>query len=44
MQQKITGTLYSYYFICQRKLWYSAHNIDMEQENVIIIIEYLFNF
>jgi CRISPR-associated exonuclease Cas4 len=38
MQRKITGTLYSYYFVCKRKLWYSAHNIDMEQENDNVLI------
>jgi len=38
MQRKISGTLYSYYFVCQRKLWYSAHNIDMEQENDNVLI------
>lgn len=38
MQRKISGMLYSYYFVCQRKLWYSAHNIDMEQENDNVLI------
>jgi CRISPR-associated exonuclease Cas4 len=38
MQRKITGTLYSYYFVCKRKLWYSAHNIDMEQESDNVLI------
>jgi CRISPR-associated exonuclease Cas4 len=38
MQRKISGMLYSYYFVCRRKLWYSAHNIDMEQENDNVLI------
>lgn len=38
MEKKITGTLYSYYFLCKRKLWYSANNIDMEQENENVAI------
>ena len=29
----ITGTHFNYYFICRRKLWLFAHNIQMEMEN-----------
>jgi len=38
MEKKITGTLYSYYFLCKRKLWYSANNIDMEHESENVAI------
>lgn len=38
MERKVTGMLYSYYFMCSRKLWYSANNIDMEQENDNVLI------
>lgn len=27
----MTGTQIAYYFLCQRKLWFFTHNIDMEQ-------------
>ncbi len=33
MERIITGTMFSYYFICKRKLWYFAHRIEMEAEN-----------
>lgn len=35
---KISGTLYQYSFICERKLWLYAHGISMESdyENVKI--------
>ena len=29
----ITGTEFNYYFICHRKLWLFAHDIEMEQES-----------
>ncbi len=30
---QITGTMYSYSFLCDRKLWLFAHKIAMEQES-----------
>lgn len=29
----VSGVMISYYFICKRKLWFFAKNIDMEQSN-----------
>ncbi len=33
VEEKITGTMIYYYFVCQRKCWYSIHGISMESEN-----------
>lgn len=33
MKKEITGVMVYYYQICQRKLWYFYHEIQMEQEN-----------
>jgi len=30
---RITGVMVYYYFVCKRKLWYFAHEIQMEQNN-----------
>lgn len=30
---RITGTMFSYYYICQRKLWLFANHIQFESEN-----------
>lgn len=30
---EITGTLYSYSFLCYRKVWYFYHNLGREKEN-----------
>ena len=32
--QRITGVMIYYYFVCKRKLWYFCHEINMESENV----------
>lgn len=32
----ITGTLFSYYHICQRKLWLFAHGIQMERTSDLV--------
>jgi CRISPR-associated exonuclease Cas4 len=29
--EDITGTEFNYYFVCKRKLWLFAHDMDMEQ-------------
>lgn len=33
MEQRITGVMIYYYFVCKRKLWYFSHDINMEEEN-----------
>lgn len=30
---KYTGSQINYYFVCQRKLWLSSHNIELESES-----------
>lgn len=35
---RITGTMFYYYFICHRKLWYFANNITLEQENENVLL------
>lgn len=33
MENRITGVMVYYYFVCQRKLWYFCHDINMESES-----------
>ena len=33
VEEKITGVMIYYYFVCQRKLWFSLYGIAMESEN-----------
>ena len=33
MDERITGVMIYYYFICKRKLWYFCHQINMEDNN-----------
>ena len=33
MDREITGVMVYYYKVCQRKLWYFYHEIQMEQDN-----------
>ena len=33
MDEKITGVMIYYYFVCKRKLWYFCHDIRMETEH-----------
>lgn len=35
---KYTGTLVNYYFVCKRKLWLFAHNINFEQESDMVAL------
>lgn len=35
---KITGVMVYYYFICPRKLWYFANEINMEQNSELVAI------
>lgn len=32
-QNRITGTMVYYYFVCKKKLWYFLHEIQMEHSN-----------
>ncbi len=38
MYLRITGTMFYYYFVCQRKLWYFVNNITLEQENENVLL------
>lgn len=33
MEERITGVMIYYYFVCKRKLWYFMNEINMEAEN-----------
>ena len=33
MENRITGVMIYYYFVCKRKLWYFVHELNMENEN-----------
>ena len=33
MEERITGVMIYYYFVCHRKLWYFLHEINMEAED-----------
>ena len=33
MEKNITGTMFYYYFVCKRKLWMFANNVQFEDEN-----------
>jgi len=35
---KISGTIFYYYFICKRKLWYYSKYIEMEKDNTLVQI------
>ena len=30
MEERITGVMIYYYFVCKRKLWYFCHDLQME--------------
>lgn len=30
---KVTGVMFEYYFVCKRKLWYFANQINLEEEH-----------
>lgn len=38
MPKQITGIMMYYYYVCQRKLWYFYHEIQMEQGNEAVAI------
>jgi CRISPR-associated exonuclease Cas4 len=35
---RITGTMFYYYFVCHRKLWCFANQIQMEQESEAVLL------
>ncbi|MDO4323470.1 MAG: CRISPR-associated protein Cas4 [Lachnospiraceae bacterium] len=38
MENRITGVMIYYYFVCKRKLWYFCHEINMESENEDVML------
>lgn len=38
MNEKITGVMIYYYFVCMRKLWYFCHEVNMEAENEDVML------
>lgn len=38
MKKEITGIMVYYYEVCQRKLWYFLHEIQMESDNSNVIL------
>lgn len=38
MEERITGVMIYYYFVCKRKLWYFCHEINMEAENENVML------
>lgn len=38
MEERITGVMIYYYFVCKRKLWYFCHEINMESENENVML------
>lgn len=38
MEERITGVMIYYYFVCKRKLWYFIHDISMESENENVML------
>lgn len=38
MEDRITGVMIYYYFVCKRKLWYFCHEIHMESENEDVML------
>ena len=38
LEQRLTGVMIYYYFVCKRKLWYFCHEINMEDENEDVML------
>lgn len=34
--EKVTGLMVYYYHVCKRKLWYFAHDLNMEHNSEIV--------
>ena len=39
MENRITGVMVYYYFVCKRKLWYFSNEIQMEGDNENVQLE-----
>jgi CRISPR-associated exonuclease Cas4 len=37
-ETNVTGVMFNYHLVCHTKLWYFAHNIQMEQESDIVAL------
>lgn len=38
MDKKISGTMFYYYFVCKRKLWFFSNGIQLEEDNEDVIL------
>lgn len=40
---QFTGTQINYYFVCKRKLWFFAHNMELESDSDLVLMGKLLN-
>lgn len=38
MKKQISGTMFYYYFVCKRKLWFFSNGIQLEEDNEEVIL------
>ncbi len=38
MENRVTGVMIYYYFVCKRKLWYFMNEINMESDNENVML------
>ena len=38
MKKQISGTMFYYYFVCKRKLWFFSNRIQLEEDNEDVIL------
>lgn len=38
MKKQISGTIFYYYFVCKRKLWFFSNGIQLEEDNEDVIL------
>lgn len=38
MKKQISGTMFYYYFVCKRKLWFFSNGIQLEKDNEDVIL------
>ena len=38
MKQRITGTMFYYFFVCKRKLWYHTQDIQLENDHESVVL------
>ena len=38
MKKQISGTMFYYYFVCKRKLWFFSNGIQLEEDNEDVIL------